>query len=205
LLTVGLELRQARIMAGLSLASVATAVGISASQISRIERGFISRASVICLVRIGAVVGLDVRVRAYPGSDAVRDAGHVRVIERLRSHIPPSVTVRLEVPLPIVGDRRAWDVWLGGLVDEVGRTRGIPVDVETRIADAQAQLRRITLKLRDAGEDDVLLVVADTPANRRAVAPTWNVLSGLFPVSARKALAALALGRYPGGSSLVFI
>jgi transcriptional regulator with XRE-family HTH domain len=205
MLKVGLELRQARIMAGLSLSTVAAAVGISASQISRIERGFVSMASVIWLARIGAVVGLDVRVRAYPGPDAVRDAAHIRVIERLRTHIHQHVTVRLEVPLPIVGDNRAWDVWLGALVDDVGQSRGIPVEVETRIADAQAQMRRITLKLRDAGEDALLLVVADTPANRRAVSVAGNLLSGLFPVSARKALAALARGRYPGGSSIIFV
>jgi hypothetical protein len=113
--------------------------------------------------------------------------------------------MRLEVPLPIVGDRRAWDVWLADLIDDVGRRRGMPVEVESRIGDAQAQMRRLTLKMRDAEVDHVLLVVADTPANRRAVAAAWIVLGVMFPISARKALAALAAGRYPGGSCLVFI
>jgi transcriptional regulator with XRE-family HTH domain len=202
---VGSELRQARIDAGLSIRVVAGAAGISGPQISRIERGLVPTCSIVQLARIGAVVGLDVRMRSYPGSDALRDAGQVRVIERLRPKVHARVSIRLEAPLPIVGDRRAWDIWLGDLVDELGRRRGMPAEVETRIGDAQAQMRRLTLKMRDAEVEHVLLVVADTPANRRAVAAAWTVLGGMFPISARKALAALAAGRYPGGSSLIFI
>ncbi len=74
----------------------------------------------------------------------------------------------------------------------------MPAEVETRIHDAQAQVRRITLKMRDSGTDAVIVVVADTPLNRRAVAAAAPMLSGTFPVTARKALAALAEGRYPG-------
>jgi transcriptional regulator with XRE-family HTH domain len=202
---VGSELRQARIEAGLSIRVVAESAGISGPQISRIERGLVATCSIAQLARIGAVVGLDVRVRSYPGSDALRDAGQVRVIERLRPKVHAGVSIRVEVPLPIVGDRRAWDMWLGNLVDELGRRRGMPAEVETRVGDAQAQMRRLTLKMRDAEVEHLLLVVADTPANRRAVVAAWTVLDGMFPISARKALAALAAGHYPGGSSLIFI
>jgi hypothetical protein len=80
------------------------------------------------------------------------------------------VTVRLEVPLPIVGDRRAWDVWLRKLVDTDGVHRELPGEIETRIVDTQALVRKMTLKMRDAGVEVVLLVVADTPSNRHAVA-----------------------------------
>ncbi len=202
---VGSDLRQARVDGGLSIRVVAAAAGISGAQISRIERGLVATASIVQLARIGAVVGLDVRVRTYPGADALRDAGQVRVIERLRPRVHASVSIRLEVPLPMIGDRRAWDAWLADLVNEFDRPRTMPVEVETRIGDAQAQMRRLTLKMRDAEVEHVLLVVADTPTNRRAVAAAWHVLAGMFPISARKALAALAAGRYPGGSSLIFI
>ncbi len=205
MIRVGSELRQARNDGGLSIRVVAEAADISGPQISRIERGLIRTCSIDKLARIGAVVGLDVRLRSYPGSDALRDAGQIRVIERLRTKVHASVSTRLEVPLPIMGDRRAWDMWLGNLLDELGRHRGMPAEVETRISDGQAQIRRLTLKMRDAEVDHVLLVVADTPINRRAVAAAWNVLGGMFPISARKALTALAAGRYPGGSSLIFI
>ena len=156
------------------------------------------------LARIGAVLGLDVRIRAYPGSDPLRDAGHVRVIERLRARLGPGVKLRLEVPLPLAGDLRAWDACLSGLHGR-DHQRDLPAEVETRIADAQAQIRRLTLKMRDAGVDHVLLVVADTPMNRRAVAAAGTAVSAMFPVSGRRALAALAAGRYPGGSSLIFV
>jgi hypothetical protein len=115
------------------------------------------------------------------------------------------VTVRSEVPLPIVGDRRAWDVWLGKLVDTDGVHRELPGEIETRIVDTQALVRKLTLKMRDAGVEVVLLVVADTPSNRHAVAAAWPSMAAMFPVSTRMALAALAEGRYPGGSSLVFL
>jgi hypothetical protein len=184
---------------------VGALVGRSASQVSRIERGLSDDVSVAQVVRIGSVVGLDVRVRAYPGGDATRDAGQNRLLERLRHRLHPRVSVRLEVPLPRPGDRRAWDAWLGGLIDDAGGIVDLPTEAETRITDLQAQVRRLTLKMRDGGEDAVLLVIADTPMNRRAIASAWASISGMFPVTPRKAMAALADGRYPGGSSLVFI
>ena len=202
---LGSELRVARVSAGLSQREVGALVGLSAAQISRIERALAPNVSVSQLVRIGAVLGLDVRVRAYPGGDAVRDAGQARVLQRLRLRVHPRVPFRLEVPLPIVGDLRAWDAWLGDLIDDDGRRRNLPTEAETRVVDAQATVRRLTLKMRVGGVDAVLVVVADTPMNRRAIAAAWPAIAPQFPVSARKALAALAEGRYPGGSSLIFI
>jgi len=202
---LGSDLRSARVAAGLSLRNVGEVAGISGSQISRIERGLASATSVAQLARIGAVVGLDVRIRAYPGGDPLRDAGQLQVTYRFRKRLPADVTIRLEVPLPIPGDLRAWDMILGHLLDEEGRFRAMPVEVESRISDAQAQIRRIQLKLRDSDMEIALVVVADTPSNRRAIAAASGIIAGMFPISPRKALAALAEGRYPGGSSLIFI
>lgn len=117
---LGSDLRTARVGAGLSLRRVAEAVGIAAPQISRIERGLAPSTSVVQLARLGAVIGLDVRLRAYPGGDALRDTGQLRVIDRFRERLPPRVSVRLEVPLPIPRDRRAWDMFLDHLLDEHG-------------------------------------------------------------------------------------
>ena len=203
LLRVGSELRLGRVIAGLSLSAVSGSVGISASQIARIERGLVPTASVTQLARIGAVVGFDVRLRAYPGSDPLRDAGQTRVLERLRSRLHSSLSLRLEVPLPIAGDLRAWDAWIDGFV-EAG-SRGLPVEAETRLIDAQAQIRRITLKMRDADVESLLLVISDTPSNRTAVASARVLLNAMFPISSRRAFAALAAGRHPGGSALLLI
>jgi transcriptional regulator with XRE-family HTH domain len=202
---LGADIRHARVGAGLSLRRVGEVAGISGAQISRIERGLSPSTSVVQLVRLGAVVGLDVRIHAYPGGDPLRDTGHVQVIERFRMRLATTVGVRLEVPLPIQGDRRAWDLFLDRLLDRDGRLIGMPAEVETRISDAQAQIRKIWLKMRDSSMDAVIVVVADTPTNRRAIAAARSTVAGMFPVTARTALAALAEGRHPGGSCLLFI
>lgn len=189
-------------MAGLTMAQVGRAVGLSASQMSRIERGTAVNVSVRHLGRIGAAVGVDVRLRAYPGPDPIRDASQMAVMDRLRRRLSGRLRMRIEVPIPVDGDQRAWDAVIVGLI---AGPSTLPVEVETRIHDLQAQTRRISLKARDAGKSSILLVVADTRTNRRAIAAAAPVLEGSFPVRARTALAALAEGRHPGGSTLVFL
>jgi transcriptional regulator with XRE-family HTH domain len=167
---IGAESRAARVSVGLSLAAVGDAVGLSRSQLSRIERSLAPSATVAQLVRIGAVVGLDVRIRAYPGGDPLRDVGQIRLLDRFQRRLPANLRFRTEVPLPIVGDQRAWDGWIDGLEGESPSATGLAVEAETRIADFQAQSRRLALKMRDGGVDHVLVVVADTRADRAAIA-----------------------------------
>jgi transcriptional regulator with XRE-family HTH domain len=204
LIRLGEEFRSARIGAGLSFRFVGERVGRSASQVMRIERALVPDASVRQIARIGAVVGLDVRVRAYPGPDPIRDASQARLLGRLALRLYPRLVLRHEIPLPIPGDLRAWDGWISNFVEPSDHI-GLPVDAETRLHDVQALLRRLSLKARDSGVDHFLLVVADTRSNRRAVAAAADLLSATFPVSARRALAALEAGRHPGGSALVLI
>jgi hypothetical protein len=125
----------------------------------------------------------------------------------LTSRLDPDLVFRAEVPLPIEGDQRSWDGWIGNLREsgEGAGRGGLPVDAETRLHDVQALLRRLTLKLRDASEEHVLLVIADTRSNRLAVAASADILTAMFPVQPRHALACLASGRHPGGSALVFL
>lgn len=189
-------------MAGLTLRTVGRAVGMSYSQVGRVERGVLPSASVGQLARIGAVVGLDVRVRTFPGAGPLRDAAQLSLLDRLRRRLPAVLRLRTEVPVAIAGDQRAWDGVLSGFSDGGAPLR---VEAETRIHDAQAQLRKITLKLRDDGAEHVLLVVADTPRNRAAVRLMEAVVGESFPVPARAALAALSAGLHPGGSALVFL
>jgi transcriptional regulator with XRE-family HTH domain len=204
LLRLGDELRVARIGAGLSLRFVGERVGRSATQVMRIERGLVPEASVRQLARIGAVVGLDIRVRAYAGPDPIRDAPQARLLGRLAIRLDPRLLFRHEVLVPMPGDQRAWDGWVSGFVDRV-RNTGLPIDAESRLHDVQALLRRLAIKARDTGVDDLLLVVADTRANRAAVAGAAELLTTMFPISQRRALAALAAGRHPGGSALVLL
>src|SRR5262249_18562845 len=99
------------------------------------------------LSRACAGVGLQLHVRAMPGSGAPLDEGQLALIGRLRRLLPPQVPVRTEVALPLVGDRRTWDVLLGLEPND------FPLEAEARLLDIQAATRRSALKLRDSGFD----------------------------------------------------
>jgi transcriptional regulator with XRE-family HTH domain len=198
--TIGLELHDARVGAGLTQKAVGAAVGIAASEVSRIEAGRRTTVSIDRLARLSAVVGLDLSVRVYPASPPLRDAGHVRLIGRFRERVSSGGwRWRPEVPVAGSRDQRAWDGQL------VGADRTIATEMETRLRDIQAMQRRIELKRRDGAVDRVLLVVADTRANRAAIEAAADVLSAAYPISARAALTALAAGRDPEGDALVVL
>lgn len=198
----GYEIRTARQTIGKSQESVGKSSGISPAQIGRIERGSLRTVSVDQLARVGASVGLDIRVRAYPGPDPVLEAGQVALLGRLRDRLNPDLGFRTEVPLPIPGDQRAWD----GFIDRLtGVANNMPVEADTRLIDGQGQLRRVMLKLRDSGLEHVLLILADTRRNREALAATTSTFAVDFPVTPRRTLAALAAGEHPGGSALLLL
>jgi transcriptional regulator with XRE-family HTH domain len=202
---IGADLRSARVGAGLTLEEVGRVVGLSGWQVGRVERTRHEAATVVQLAKIGAVVGLDVRIRAYPGPDPIRDAAQVALLSRFRERLHPDLTFRTEVPLPIADDRRAWDGVVGGLRHDAEGFGIIPTEAETRIHDVQAQFRRIELKARDAGLEHLIVVIADTRANRAAIRAASDMLQDRYPISPRSALAALGRGDHPGGSALVFL
>jgi hypothetical protein len=107
--------------------------------------------------------------------------------------------LRTEVPLPIIGDRRAWD----GVI--VGGEEPVGLEAETRILDAQAVERRIALKQRDGGIRRVVLLVLDSAANRRAVDSASRLLTERFPLDSRSVLGALGAGRIPPASGIAFL
>lgn len=202
LVAIGVDLRTARIMAGKTLEDVGGAVGMSYSNVGRIERAALPSVAVAQLARIGAVVGLDVRVHAYPGPTPLRDAAQIALFDRFRLRLGSTLVMRTEVPLRIDGDLRAWDAVIAGFEPPADP---LHTEGETRLYDAQAQLRRIALKARDSGVDTVLLVVADTPRNRAAVRAVGPMITEEYPIQTRAALASLAASRHPGGSAVVFI
>ena len=77
------------------------------------------------------------------------------------------------------------------------------VEVITRLADLQAQLRAAEQKARDIGATRTVLIVAATHANRRAVAEARPALLAAFDIDARRVLADLAAGRVPPRDALV--
>ena len=150
------------------------------------------------LAAIGAAVGRDVRLQAYLAGDPIRDAGTQRLLDRFRARLHASVHMTTEVGLPIAGDLRAWDAMIRG----VGWRR--PVEAETVLDDIQALERRLNLKIRDGGVDGVILVIAQTRRNRRALAAAPSAFAD-FERNARRVLVELAAGRDPGGSCLMLL
>ena len=80
----------------------------------------------------------------------------------------------------------------------------IGVEAETRLRDLQALLRRIEGKRRDGTVARVVLLVADTKANRAAVASASELLDAAFPARGAAAWVALREGRDPGADVLIF-
>jgi transcriptional regulator with XRE-family HTH domain len=203
LIAIGRDIRTSRLTAGLTQRDVGRGARISYTEVGRVERGVHAAVSVRLLSRVAAAVGLDLRVRAYPGSDPLRDSAHAALLTRLRPLLGEELRLRLEVPLGIEGDLRAWDGVLSGFT-EPGGSRW-PVEAETRLYDLQAQLRRIALKASDAGIRHVLVVIRDTKSNRAALRAAADILHDQFPLSRREVLAALRDGRYPGASAILLL
>lgn len=194
------EIRDARINSGLSQEELGTAVGISASQVARFERGLLHDLRLEQLCRLSAGVGLEPHLRLYPGGDPIRDAGQVRLLERLRARLPSSWRWRVEVPLNGQTDARAWDA----VVDGNGCMDAI--EAETRLRDLQATERKIGRKLRDdVTVQHVVLLVADTRTNRAALAEGREALRAQFSLDTRDALTRVAAGRCPGANAIVVI
>jgi len=199
LASIGEELRNARLSAGLSQAAVAAASNLSTTQISRVERTHLSSASVDQVARLASVLGLDLSVKFYPAGQPLRDQAHVELIARFRGRLGPGLVVRTEVPLLIAGDPRSWDIVVHGGPKPIG------AEAETRLRDWQAIERRIALKARDSGIDRVILLLSATRANRAALRAAQASVHEMFPVPARVALHALADGRDPGGSAILLL
>ena len=192
------DIRRARVGSGLSLRDVGAAARVEPTRIWRFERGLPGNLRLEDIGAIAAVVGLDLAIRTYPAGDPVRDAAHVRLLERFCRELPPSLTWRTEVPLPRPGDLRAWDALVGRGSWRAG------VEAETVIDDAQAVDRRVALKKRDGFVDHVILLVADTRRNRRALAAGAGTFADL-PLRTRDLLRNLRAGSEPAGSGIVVL
>jgi transcriptional regulator with XRE-family HTH domain len=191
---LGDEFRERRLAIGLSQASVGTAIGVSRSVYSRIENGKLTALGIVRAAQLGAVLGLDVSVRAFPGPAHIRDAGSQRRLEHVLAQIMPPLSGATEVPLPQLPDRatelRAWDLIVSG---DGKRTA---MELEMRLRDVQAVERRVGLKLRDDRVDGFVLLVADTRTNR-AVLNSHRDLLGLPRLTPAILFRALRSGRHP--------
>jgi transcriptional regulator with XRE-family HTH domain len=194
---IGDQLRTARRVNGLTQAGVGVAIGVSTSEVSRRELGRSNRLTGTKLSVHAAAVGLRLSVRLFPIGGAIRDAGQLRYIGAFVARVGRRWRVSLEVPVPQPGDLRAVDV----VLRSAGTT--VAVEVITRLADVQAQLRAAELKRRDIGADRLVIVVAATRANRAALALARQALAASYDLDTRRVLADLAAGRDPGRDGIV--
>jgi transcriptional regulator with XRE-family HTH domain len=194
------EIRTTRIASGWSQATVATASGLTRSTFQRLEKGKLAHPDLEAICRASRAVGLSVSVTQHPTGERLRDTPQLRLADDF-AVIPASpIILRREVPLPIEGDLRAWDM----LISE-GRRIAF-VECETRLGDLQALTRRLALKLRDDPRGDVLiLVVRSTAHNRRVLAAHREALRAEFPLDGAAILRALRAGRIPTTSGILLI
>lgn len=195
----GRELRLARITAGLRQTDVAKRLATSVTHVSRVENGLIRRVGLYDVSRHAAAVGLKPYMRFYPAVARPLDHAQLALLEAFRSRIATAWSVALEVPMPIAGDLRA--------VDAIISLPGCrcAVEVITRLADLQAQLRSARLKQRDVGADRLIFVVRGSTTNRRVVRSIGSALESAFPIGTRLALQRLAGAMDPGGDALILL
>lgn len=191
------ELRTARQDAGVSQELVGWAVGVSGAHVGRLEHGEVPGASIAMFARLYAVLGMRLSVRVYPEGPPIRDAAHARLLSRFRAALPPTVTLRTEVPLRLHRDLRAWD----GEVEV--RDGTCKLEAETVLHDLQATERRIALKMADDEVDRVILLVADTRRNRGVLGEFRELIRARFPLDTHAVLRRLRAGSLPEQSGIV--
>ena len=198
---IGDEIRAARLRSGTSQAAVARAARVSRSNVSRVEWARLANLPILEATLICDAVGLDLSIKTYPGRQPTRDAGHARRLNRFLGHLAPPLHHAVEVRLPAspgVPEQRAWDALIRAPDGDTG------VELEQRLHDVQAQLRRVLIKWRDSGADRLLLLIADTHANRRVIDEFPEYFKPLPRLARASVLADLAAGRRPPTGWLLF-
>jgi hypothetical protein len=163
------------------------------------ERGRYPSVPFVVVAQYLSVTGLELSARAYPVGGGLRDIAQIRLVDRLRTQTSAEIRWQTEVPMPIAGDLRAWDVVL-----HIGSVT-VGVDAETRLRDFQAIDRRLALKTRDSGVDHAILLVASTRSNRGALRELGGAIRNNYPMSSADALAALKAGRSPNGNAIILL
>lgn len=194
------ELLRARTALGISQQAIADAIGVSRSTVGRLERGEIADPKLEEMCAVAAVLGLSLRMNVYPEGEPLHDRVQLRLLESFRGRLHPSIAWRTEVPLPIQGDRRAWDAV--AIADD-GWTG---VEAISRMGEVDGVLRRANQKQRDDPRiARVVLVVGDTVRNREALRVGASAIRAEYPLDTRATMAALAAGRSPALSGVVIL
>jgi transcriptional regulator with XRE-family HTH domain len=196
---MGRELRLARRTSGMRQSDVARLLHTSQSRVCRVEHGRVATLNLEDLARHAAAVGLKPSFKLYPLGRRLLDKPQLELLARFRTRLHSSWLWATEVPIPRAGDLRSCDCII--------RTAECVVLVEafTAFVDFQAQSASAMRKKRDFGADRLVLLVAATHANRRALAEARAVATSGFSLSTKAVLSALAEGRDPGTDAIVLL
>lgn len=196
------ELRDRRVTLGVGQPAMARELGCSQSQVWRLEAGQVD-ASLMRLSEMASVLGLELSVGLHELGDPIRDKGQLAVGKRLAAILSPRWAVTSETLLPMPGDLRSWDRLLRLTGAQPRHLVG--ADLETRIRDIQALVRRTRPRERDGNVDAILLVLSDSSTNRRLVHELREALGPGYATAPRLLLGALRAGSALVGSGVVLI
>jgi transcriptional regulator with XRE-family HTH domain len=183
--------REARMGAGLSQAELGRTLGVSRAAVARWESGRYVATTVVDLARALRLLGHELRFTTYPVGSPLRDAGHLKLINRVLSHVAAPLRYQTDAPLPNPGDMRAWDILLA--VDHLR----VAIEVETVLRDLQELVRRISTKRRDGGVDGLILVLGNTQRNRDALPQLLRLLPDYPRIPAAQFFRTLEAGELP--------
>jgi hypothetical protein len=197
------ELRIGRIAAGVSIRTVADDLRWSASAATRFLAGQLQDVGVIQLSEVANVLGFEISLGLHPVREPIRDKGQRALGKRFDAMLSTEWTVTDEAPLPIAGDLRAWDKLLR--LTDSSPPYLVGIDLETRITDIQAIVRRTRLRERDGGANEILIGLSDSATNRRLVDDLRASLGDEYKTPPRAILRALRSGQRLVGSGVVLV
>lgn len=152
---------------------------------------------------MASVLGMELSVGLHPIGDPIRDKGQHACGRRFDAILSDRWRVTDETLLPGPTEQRAWDKLLR-LKDATPRYL-VGTDIESRVWDVQAIVRRTRARERDGQVDHILIVLADTAHNRRVIEELRSGLGPAYGTSTRVILRALREGRPLTGSGVVLI
>lgn len=196
------ELRVRRENLGISQPRLAGVLGYSQARLWRLETERVD-ATVVQLSEMASILGLELAVNLYELGDPIRDKGQQALGRRFDVIPAPVWQMTAETLLPNPGDRRSWDRLLR-LTNSPTRHL-VGADLESRIRDIQALVRRTRERERDGGVDAILLVLSDSATNRSLVRQLRDALGPDYQTSPRAVLAALRQGKQLPGSGVVLV
>jgi len=195
------EISVARAGLGATRAEISRRAGVSADTERRVEEGHPST-QLDTLCAVGAAVGLDIVVKAYPSTRTpLRDSRQLQIGEALCAIAHASWSPRLEVAAGQHGE--AIDIGFFGPLEIIA------TEIDRLIVDFQAQYRRNTQKRdelarRHSRSVRLVMVVEDTRRNRAALAPHADFIRSALSASSREILIALRTGKPLGRDGLLW-